>query len=201
MNYRTTITLLCAGIFIIEAPVCAIQPTSWLSAQDKRTIFVAAGTTMATWGILSLTQKLFTRMHREQPQKNTNEQEQLTQATQARIVKLEEGVKKLKENALTLDASGAAFGLFRFYGILDKDGNFTVPCPEEKLSVQSYAIKNLKIIASAPGRVQSLEKTAQALQQATNELKERIAQQGIQLQKLLAASSTEDAHPDASTQK
>lgn len=188
MNYHTAIIMLCAGSLSVNAPVSAMQPTTWLSTQDKRTILVAASAATATWGLISLAQKLYTRIHSERPQKKSDDQEMLIQDMQEKINTLETGIKKLKDNSLTLDASGAVFGLFQLYGLLDENGGF-LNDPEGKLSPKPYAIKKLKLITSIPGQVKTLTQTIQALQQETDTLKEAVKKQAEQLTALTASRS------------
>ena len=116
MNYRRAIIVLCVGILNLEAPVAAMQPASWLSTQDKRTILVAASAATATWGLISLAQKLYTRIHSERPQKKSNEQEMLIPGQVDRLTKsiqelkqenkeLKEAIKKQAEQLTVLTAS------------------------------------------------------------------------------------------------
>ncbi len=188
MNYRRAIIVLCVGILNLEAPVAAMQPASWLSTQDKRTILVAASAATATWGLISLAQKLYTRIHSERPQKKSNEQEMLIPNMQEKINKLETRIEKLQDKALTLDASAAVFGLFQLHGLLDKEGNF-LNDPENKIESQAYAVKKLRLITSIPGQVDRLTKSIQELKQENKELKEAIKKQAEQLTVLTASRS------------
>lgn len=186
MNLHVLPMLICIGLFATENSLATVNPSSLFSAQDKHTILVAAGTTVATWGIISLTQKLFTRIR--PAQKHATEPENPIPALQKKIDEHEEKITTLKNKSLTLDASGAVFGLFQFYGILDQKGEFKND-PENKLSPQPYAIKNLKLITSIPGRVESLEKETLALKQEVKELTEKVKSQAEQLASLATSRS------------
>jgi len=155
---------------------------AWLRPEDKRTVLVAAGTTLVTWGGISLMQKLFTRIRPSALPAHENKTtspsaEQAHADTLTRLTALESTVTKLKNATLTQDASAAVFGLFWNYGLLDKNGNFTTapgkPQAPKEQQVQQ-ALQKIELITSIPGRVQTLEKAVQELTTQAQEHKQQL---------------------------
>ncbi|MDZ4154097.1 hypothetical protein [Methylicorpusculum sp.] len=164
---------------------------AWFRPEDKRTVLVAAGTTLVTWGGISLVQKLFNRLRpstkpAHESTTTAPSAEQVQADTLTRLATLENTVTKLKNATLTQDASAAVFGLFWNYGLLDRKGNFTAAPGKQQVPKEEQvqqALHKIELITSIPARMETLEKTVQ-------ELNMHLQKQSLQLESLQSSQTT-----------
>ncbi len=143
-NITTLAAVACIATF--SGNLLAMQPTSWLSAQDTRTALIAVGAAAGTWGALEAGKALVSHF-RGDP-----------------IATVQKEVTELKKNALTPDAAMTIHQLLLSYGLVDQEGNFKETNHDIIAADFVMLTTRIETITKCPGYIEVVRAQIKALE-------------------------------------